>query len=72
MKNALILCDLDGTLFDTAEVNFYAYKEAMEELDYHLEHEYYVNQCNGRHYATFLPKIVPSQEHIKQIHKRKK
>ena len=33
-KDKLILCDLDGTLFDTLEVNYHSYKEALKIFNY--------------------------------------
>ena len=29
-KSKLVICDLDGTLFDTRRVNYMAYREAIE------------------------------------------
>lgn len=68
----LALFDLDGTLFDTSEVNYNAYKKTLNEFGYDLEHDYFVNNCNGRHYTEFLPLIVKDNEKISFIHKRKK
>ena len=31
-KKKLAIFDMDGTLVDTKDVNFYAYKEALEEI----------------------------------------
>ena len=31
-KEKLVICDLDGTLFDTRRVNYHAYREALELL----------------------------------------
>lgn len=68
----LALFDLDGTLFDTSEVNYNAYKKALNVFGYDLEHDYFVNNCNGRHYKEFLPIIVDDNEKIELIHKKKK
>lgn len=69
----LIIVDLDGTLFDTKEVNYYAYKEAIEPYGYQLDYEYYCDFCNGRHYLDFLPQITTTEESIlTKIHKDKK
>lgn len=68
----LALFDLDGTLFDTSEVNFYAYKDALKPFGVSLEKEYFVTECNGKHYKEFLPIIMGSDEHIEEIHKLKK
>ena len=41
-KNKLILCDLDGTLFDTTKVNFYSYKEELNEIDYDMYYDFFI------------------------------
>lgn len=64
--------DLDGTLFDTREVNYYAYKDALTPFGVELDHGYFVSKCNGRHYTEFLPQIMGSAEHIEEVHKAKK
>lgn len=71
-KKMLALFDLDGTLFDTGDVNFYAYKDALLPFGITLNRDYYVNECNGRHYTEFLPAIMGSTEHIEEVHQRKK
>jgi len=71
-KKYLALFDLDGTLFDTREVNYYSYKRALEPFGITLDKEYYVVKCNGRHYTEFLPQIMGSGEHIEAVHKAKK
>ena len=73
MKNKLALFDLDGTLFDTKNVNYYSYKEALEELGYKLEYDYFCNYCNGRLYKEFLPQVTDGKEEtLEKIHIRKK
>ena len=37
MKDYLALFDLDGTLFDTGDVNYYAYKDALEPYEIKLD-----------------------------------
>lgn len=69
----LALFDLDGTLFNTNEVNYYAYSEALKEKGYSIDYTYYSNYCNGRHYNVFIPEIVGNNEEtIEYVHKRKK
>ncbi len=69
----LAMIDLDGTLFDTNEVNYYAYKEALNEKGFSIDYEYYKNECNGRYYKVFLPSIVNNDEEVMEyVHKRKK
>ena len=69
----LAIFDLDGTLFNTNEVNYFAYKEALEEYNYELDYNYYCDFCNGRHYKVFLPEIVGDKDEIiENIHNKKK
>ncbi len=69
----LAMIDLDGTLFDTNEVNYFAYKMALNEKGFSLDYEYYKKECNGRYYKEFLPSIVNNDEEIMEyVHKRKK
>jgi beta-phosphoglucomutase len=69
----LLIVDLDGTLFDTKDVNYNAYKEAMKPYGYELDYEYYCNYCNGRHYLDFLPQITTNDEEVlTDIHNKKK
>lgn len=68
----ITIFDLDGTLFDTSYVNYYAYKAALKELRYDLSHSFYVEKWNGKYYKDFLPLIVLNTEEIEKIHKLKK
>lgn len=68
----LMMVDLDGTLFDTREINFRAYKEAIAPYGYKIEYDYYCKFCNGRHYTEFLPEITTKDKRILlDIHRRK-
>ena len=44
----LAVFDLDGTLFDTKDVNFSAYSKVLEELGYkeRIDYKYYCDYCN--------------------------
>lgn len=69
----LIIVDMDGTLFDTKDVNFHAYRQALAEHGFGLDYEYYCSFCNGRHYTQFLPQITTGDKQIlSAIHARKK
>lgn len=57
-KNYLALIDLDGTLIDTSEINYQAYKAALEEKGFSLSRDYFMNYCFGNHYKKFLPQII--------------
>ena len=71
-KNKLILCDLDGTLFDTSEVNYQSYKKALNELGYELDYDFFMKECYGKHYKEFLPKINLTEEEMEKVHIIKK
>ena len=72
-KDKLAIFDLDGTLFNTDEVNYHAYADAFGKYGVTLDHDYYVNECNGRHYKTFAPIILGGNlEHMEDIHELKK
>lgn len=69
----LMMIDLDGTLFDTKEINYRAYKKAIEPFGYTIDYKYYCEFCNGRYYSDFLPQITTTDEKILlEMHKRKK
>lgn len=72
MKQYLAIFDLDGTLFDTRETNYYAYKSALKPYGIVLDKKYFIIQCNGRHYTEFLPVIMGGKEYIEDVHKAKK
>lgn len=69
----LAIFDMDGTLFDTNEVNFQAYREALLTEGVELDRDFYVNYCNGRHYTVFLPAMLNNdKEKIERVHNLKK
>ncbi len=71
--NKLALFDLDGTIFDTKDVNYYAYQEALTDFGYNLDYNYYCQECFGRHYKYFLPLLgVQNVDIVERIHQRKK
>lgn len=68
-KNKLAIFDLDGTLFDTKDVNYYSYKEALKEFNVELDYDFFCKECNGQKYSEFLPRIQNfSNDHLKVIH----
>ena len=71
-KQNLALFDLDGTLFNTDDVNYEAYREALSNYEINLDRDYYINQCNGRHYADFLPIIMGTSKYMENVHLVKK
>ncbi|MEJ6455957.1 HAD family hydrolase [Fusobacterium nucleatum] len=76
LKNKLAIFDLDGTLFDTKDVNYNAYQNAikMVEIDVKIDYNDFCNLYNGKNYRDFLPKIIPdiTEEQMKNIHNFKK
>lgn len=68
----LIMVDLDGTLVDTKDINYHAYKDALAKHGYEIDYEYFCAYCNGRHYLDFIPQIVKEESLYSDIHKTKK
>lgn len=69
----LAIFDMDGTLYNTNDVNYYAYKEALQKYNVDIDYDYYCKYCNGRHYKTFIPKLVNYDEaKVEAIHDLKK
>ncbi len=71
-KDKLALFDLDGTLFNTDDVNYTAYRDAFADFGVELDRDYFVKECNGRHYKEFVPRIMGGTEHMEEIHEKKK
>ena len=75
-KDKLAIFDLDGTLFDTKNVNYLSYSKALAECGFasDIDYKYYCDFCNGNSYKTFLPKIVPSisADDMTRVHNAKK
>ena len=69
----LAIFDMDGTLFDTRQANYMAYKQALNEFGFDVNREYYFDFCNGKYYMDFLPQLVGEDKEILQkIHALKK
>lgn len=75
-KNKLAIFDMDGTLFDTKNVNYQAYSKALKLCGFEecIDYECYCDFCNGNNYKVFLPQIIEnlSEEKMKEIHDKKK
>lgn len=72
-KNKLAIFDLDGTLFDTKDVNYYSYNEALKKYGIYLDYQYFCNYCNGKKYTQFLPDICNlSENDFEIVHNNKK
>ena len=76
LKNKLAIFDLDGTLFNTKDVNYNAYQAAikMTGIDANINYNDFCIIYNGKNYKDFLPKIIPDilEEQMKNIHNQKK
>ena len=69
----LAIFDMDGTLFNTNDINYHAYKEAFDKYNVPIDYEYYCNYCNGRHYTAFvLPLVNNDKEKAEDVHNIKK
>lgn len=72
IKNMLAMVDLDGTLIDTLEANYHAYKEALNEYGFDITRDQYAQKCDGRSYRDFLPEVLGGDMfYIEVIHERK-
>ena len=75
-KNKLAIFDLDGTFFDTKNVNYTAYQDAikMAKIEINIDYNDFCTLYNGKNYKDFLPKIIPNitEEQMKNIHDFKK
>ena len=65
-KEYLALFDLDGTLLDTSEVNYFAYKDALEPFGIKLQKSFFVEECNGI-WRILKKCIIIKRLHIGQI-----
>lgn len=68
----MAIFDLDGTLYDTGEVNYYAYKDSLKSFGIALDKRFFVEECNGKHYTEFLPLVISDLTLMGEIHERKK
>lgn len=67
----LIICDFDGTLVDTRQANYFAYRDAMQESGYTLKAEQY-NECFGLRFVELMAKLgIKDEQVMKKIKDRK-
>lgn len=73
-KNKLVICDLDGTLFDTRKVNYMAYQKAIKKAGLPITFDYdkYIRECWGPTYRGFLPIMGVPEHRFEEIHDTKK
>lgn len=70
----VVVFDMDGTLFDTKESNYYAYYDAVKKMvgGCSVSKEEFERSCYGRNYKSFLPTTYGiERECIEAIHKAK-
>lgn len=73
MKKKLAVFDLDGTLFDTSEVNCQSYMAAAKEVGYDIDHDKFLKVFIGKNYKDFLPMFgVAQPADVEAIHEKKK
>lgn len=74
-RKKLAVFDLDGTLFDTAEVNYRSYQAAAAECGYQISRELFMQEFVGKNYKEFLAvfgiREVEIQERIHEIKKER-
>ena len=69
----LAMFDMDGTLFNTNNINYHAYKEALQKYNVSIDYDYFCNYCNGRSYKVFIPPLVDNNaQKIEDVHNIKK
>lgn len=72
-RTKLAIFDMDGTLFDTSEVNYRAYAKAAENLGYKIERKKFLEVFVGKNYKEFLPLFgITKDEELAEIHRKKK
>jgi beta-phosphoglucomutase len=59
-----LLVDLDGTLVDTAEANFAAYRAALGEYGVNLTREWWDANGFGRNWREFLPALLDGNSNV--------
>ncbi|OEJ14240.1 hydrolase [Brachyspira hampsonii] len=60
----LLIFDMDGTLIDSAYLNYYSYYNAFKEFNIELDKDYYYNKCFGLHYKIFTKNILELKNKI--------
>ncbi|MFR9523150.1 MAG: HAD family phosphatase [Rikenellaceae bacterium] len=57
MQIKLLLIDFDGTLVDTRQANYRAYRDVMKEVNFDLEEEQYLNEFFGMRCGEFMRRL---------------
>ncbi|MEI0580013.1 HAD family phosphatase [Brachyspira pilosicoli] len=74
----LLIFDMDGTLIDSAYLNYYSYSNAFREFNIDLDENYFYKNCFGLYYKSFMRSILELNNMyfnidilIEEIHKKK-
>lgn len=57
MEIKLLLIDFDGTLVDTRQANYRAYRDVMKEVNFELDEELYLNNYFGIRCGEFMRQL---------------
>lgn len=72
-RTKLAVFDMDGTLFDTSEVNFRSYSIAAERFGYKINRTKFMEIFEGRNYKEFLPVFgIVKESELQKVHEEKK
>ncbi|MFI3319696.1 MAG: HAD family phosphatase [Rikenellaceae bacterium] len=72
MQTRLLLIDFDGTLVDTRQANYRAYRDALNEVKIHLDEEVYLREFFGLRCGDFLRKMgLTDSYEIDRLRRRK-
>lgn len=62
-----IFVDFDGTLVHSEHANAKAYSKAIEIHGFKVSPEKILSTCLGRHWKDFLPNLLPSENHPREL-----
>ncbi len=72
METKLLLLDFDGTLVDTRQANFRAYRDVLAELNIELDEETYLREYFGMRCGEFLRRMgLTDSYQIDSLRRRK-
>ncbi len=57
METRLLLLDFDGTLVDTRQANYRAYRDVLNEIRFHLDEEKYLTEFFGLRCGDFMRRL---------------
>ena len=67
-RKRVLALDLDGTLFNTDEVNFRSYAWALSQEGIVLSRDFFKDSMVGKHYSSFLPRLGLTKEQVERVH----